>query len=268
MITSPASQFLKEASFRYLDLMKGTESKRLNKSLQEAREGLSSAEADFSNLQLNQEDILTSQRDKLHTLAIRLLFQPIKEIRGLDIDAQRALSNTLQDDASYIATIQRRLSKVPEQEAVRAKGIKQVSDAQKKVEVLEEQLRGAKGREDITQLGTGIGAVGLPTVAGGSYMLGKRDKKDNSKLARAPRDYAHEYSSYHSKPDQRQNRSERNKARRKLGLKVGDPREADHKRPISKGGGKGRGNLRAVSLETNRKKFTKTASTGIVVLKW
>ena len=80
------------------------------------------------------------------------------------------------------------------------------------------------------------------------------------KEARAPRDYKREYAQYHSKPEQIDNRSTRNKARRKLGLAKGDPREVDHKVPLSKGGGNGAGNLRAVSLQANRKKFTKTAA--------
>jgi hypothetical protein len=76
------------------------------------------------------------------------------------------------------------------------------------------------------------------------------------KDARAPRDYKREYAQYHAKPDQVENRSLRNQARRKLGLKKGDPREADHKTPLSKGGGNGHANLRAVSRTTNRTKFT------------
>jgi hypothetical protein len=74
------------------------------------------------------------------------------------------------------------------------------------------------------------------------------------KEARAPRDYKKEYAEYHAKPEQVGNRSLRNQARRKLGLKNGDPREVDHKTPISKGGGNGHGNLRAVSFELNRQK--------------
>ena len=80
------------------------------------------------------------------------------------------------------------------------------------------------------------------------------------KEARAPRNYKREYAQYHSKQEQIDRRSTRNKARRKLGLKNGDPREGDHKIPLSKGGGNGKGNLRAVSLQANRKKFTKTAT--------
>ena len=62
---------------------------------------------------------------------------------------------------------------------------------------------------------------------------------------------------YHAKPEQRKNRSERNKARRKLGLKRGDQREVDHIKPMDKGGGNSRGNLRAVSRKINRVKYNK-----------
>ena len=71
------------------------------------------------------------------------------------------------------------------------------------------------------------------------------------------RNYKKEYAEYHSKPEQRKNRSNRNKARRILGLKVGDKREVDHIKPIDKGGSNSKSNLRAVSLEINRKKYNK-----------
>ena len=71
------------------------------------------------------------------------------------------------------------------------------------------------------------------------------------------RDYKKEYAEYHSKPEQKKNRAKRNKARREMGLKVGDPREVDHKKPLSKGGGNGKKNLRVVSRTTNRKKGSK-----------
>ena len=77
-----------------------------------------------------------------------------------------------------------------------------------------------------------------------------------SKIKRV-RDYKKEYAEYHSKPEQRANRSNRNQARRKLGLKVGDPREADHIKPIDKGGSNAKGNLRAVSRKINRVKYNK-----------
>lgn len=42
------------------------------------------------------------------------------------------------------------------------------------------------------------------------------------------RDYKKEYADYHGKPEQVERRAARNKARKKLGLKKGDPREAGH----------------------------------------
>lgn len=71
------------------------------------------------------------------------------------------------------------------------------------------------------------------------------------------RDYKKEYEQYHSKPEQIKNRAERNKARKEMGLKVGDPREVDHKKPLSKGGSNSKNNLRVVSRTTNRKKGSK-----------
>ena len=72
-----------------------------------------------------------------------------------------------------------------------------------------------------------------------------------------PRNYKKEYKEYHGTPAQRKNRSMRNQARRKVGLKKGDPREVDHKKPMSKGGGNGRKNLRAISKTRNRRKANK-----------
>ena len=71
------------------------------------------------------------------------------------------------------------------------------------------------------------------------------------------RNYRKEYDDFHGSPKQRRLRSMRNKARRKVGLKKGDPREVDHKKPLSKGGGNGRKNLRAVSRSVNRRKGAK-----------
>mgnify|MGYP003119611023 CR=1 FL=1 len=69
------------------------------------------------------------------------------------------------------------------------------------------------------------------------------------------RNYRKEYDEYHGTREQKDNRNDRNKARRKVGLKKGDPREVDHKKPVSKGGSNGRSNLRAVSRTQNRKKY-------------
>ena len=72
-----------------------------------------------------------------------------------------------------------------------------------------------------------------------------------------PRDYKKEYREFHGKPKARRNRAAANRARRKMGLKNGDPREVDHKKPMSKGGSNARSNLRIVSRKTNRQKATK-----------
>ena len=61
------------------------------------------------------------------------------------------------------------------------------------------------------------------------------------------RNYKKEYKEYHSKPVQKKRRAMRNQARKILGLKVGDKREADHKKPLSRGGTNQKSNLRAVS---------------------
>ena len=69
-----------------------------------------------------------------------------------------------------------------------------------------------------------------------------------------PRNYKREYRLFHSSRAAKDGRNLANKARRMLGLKKGDPEEADHVVPKSKGGGNSKKNLRAVSRETNRRK--------------
>ena len=76
-------------------------------------------------------------------------------------------------------------------------------------------------------------------------------------MPRKKRDYRKEYDEYHGKPGQRKNRAARNRARTKMGLKKGDPREVDHKNPLSKGGSNGKKNLRVTSRAANRKKGNK-----------
>ena len=73
-------------------------------------------------------------------------------------------------------------------------------------------------------------------------------------MAEKKRDYKKEYREYGGKPEHIKERSERNKARRMMGLKVGDPREVDHIKPLSKGGSNSKRNLRIVSRKTNRRK--------------
>ena len=70
------------------------------------------------------------------------------------------------------------------------------------------------------------------------------------------RDYKKEKAWDHShKGGQRLvDRAARNKARREVGLKVGDPREADHKKPLAEGGSNAKSNIRVVSSKTNAQK--------------
>ena len=71
------------------------------------------------------------------------------------------------------------------------------------------------------------------------------------------RDYKKEYEKYQSSPKAIKQRSQRNQARRKMGLEVGDKREVDHIKPLSKGGSNSKSNLRVVSRKTNRQKGDK-----------
>lgn len=56
------------------------------------------------------------------------------------------------------------------------------------------------------------------------------------------------------KPNRVKDRAERNQARKEAGLKAGDPREADHKKPLSEGGSNKKSNVRVVSAKTNANK--------------
>ena len=64
-----------------------------------------------------------------------------------------------------------------------------------------------------------------------------------------PRDYKREYKTYHSKPKAKKKRARANAARKKLGLKKGDPRDAGH---IKRNGGNSKSNIRPQSKKTNR----------------
>ncbi len=76
-------------------------------------------------------------------------------------------------------------------------------------------------------------------------------------MAEEKRDYKKEYREYHGKPEHIKERSERNQARKEMGLKKGDPREVDHIKPLAKGGSNDKDNLRVVSRKTNREKSDK-----------
>lgn len=69
------------------------------------------------------------------------------------------------------------------------------------------------------------------------------------------RDYRRERAQEKKNGDKRgKERAMRNKARREAGLKVGDPREADHKKPLAEGGTNKKSNVRVVSAKTNSRK--------------
>ena len=55
-------------------------------------------------------------------------------------------------------------------------------------------------------------------------------------------------------------RTEQNKARKMSGLKKGDPREADHKTPLSKGWKTTKTNIRIISRKTNRRLWAAIAN--------
>ena len=56
------------------------------------------------------------------------------------------------------------------------------------------------------------------------------------------------------KPNRVKDRADRNAARKEAGLKVGDSRQADHKKPLSEGGSNNKSNIRVVSAKTNLEK--------------
>lgn len=70
------------------------------------------------------------------------------------------------------------------------------------------------------------------------------------------RNYKKEYEKYHSKPEQRKNRSERTVARNQANADgrthKGDGKDLDHIKPLSKGGSSAKSNTRVVSKTANR----------------
>jgi hypothetical protein len=85
-------------------------------------------------------------------------------------------------------------------------------------------------------------------------------------MAKKPRDYKSEYANYQGKPEQIKNRSERNQARAIMVKKgvahKGDGLDVDHSKPIAKGGGNGKGNLRMKTKSANRS-FARTRTGGM-----
>ena len=69
------------------------------------------------------------------------------------------------------------------------------------------------------------------------------------------RDYKRELEWEHkNKPNRVKDRAARNKARKEAGLKVGDPRHADHVKPLTEGGSKSQKNVRVISAKANLRK--------------
>lgn len=74
-------------------------------------------------------------------------------------------------------------------------------------------------------------------------------------MTNGKRDYKKERAWEKKNGDKRgKERAMRNKARRMAGLKVGDPREADHIKPLSEGGSNKKSNVQVLSAKANAKK--------------
>ena len=74
-------------------------------------------------------------------------------------------------------------------------------------------------------------------------------------MTNGKRDYKKELAWEHkNKPQRAKQRAKRNTARARAGLKVGDPRQADHKKELSSGGSNAKSNVRVVSAKTNANK--------------
>jgi hypothetical protein len=70
------------------------------------------------------------------------------------------------------------------------------------------------------------------------------------------RNYDKEYANYQGKPEQIKNRAARNAARAEMmkdgKVHMGDGKDVDHKKPISKGGSNAKSNLRVQTDNANR----------------
>lgn len=68
-----------------------------------------------------------------------------------------------------------------------------------------------------------------------------------------PRDYAHEYNSYHGKPAEIKKRAMRNAAHSAVEKRSGPTSaDVDHKKPLRKGGTNAPGNVRVSTITKNR----------------
>lgn len=77
-------------------------------------------------------------------------------------------------------------------------------------------------------------------------------------MTNGKRDYKKEERLYEKKhPNRDGDRVKRNKARKEAGLKVGDPRQADHKKELTKGGSNNKSNIQVISAKANSAKEVK-----------
>ena len=82
-------------------------------------------------------------------------------------------------------------------------------------------------------------------------------------MTNGKRDYKKELSwEKKSKPTRVKDRAKRNAARKTMGLKVGDPRQVDHKTTLKNGGSNKKSNLRVVSAKTNLTKEARRKRNG------
>ena len=75
-------------------------------------------------------------------------------------------------------------------------------------------------------------------------------------MTNGKRDYKKEREKYSGKPEQMENNRKRKAARRKLEkegkVKPFDGKDVDHRKPLKRGGGNGKSNLRVQSASKNR----------------
>jgi len=77
-------------------------------------------------------------------------------------------------------------------------------------------------------------------------------------MTNGKRDYKKEEKLYEKKhPNRDGDRVKRNKARKEAGLKVGDSRQADHKKELTKGGSNNKSNIQVISAKANYAKEVK-----------
>jgi hypothetical protein len=80
------------------------------------------------------------------------------------------------------------------------------------------------------------------------------------------RNYDEEYARYQGSEEQKRNRAKRNAARREAErdgkVHKGDGKDIDHKKPLAKGGGNAKKNLRVTSASANRS-FPRTKKAGM-----